>query len=46
MSHHPGKIVETIDIPFSYPRAPGLRADPEFAHLVGEVATCLRSTVA
>ncbi len=46
MSHHPGKIVETIDIPFPYPRVPGLRADPEFARLVGEVATCLRSTVA
>jgi NitT/TauT family transport system ATP-binding protein len=45
MSHHPGTIVETIEIPFSYPRSPELRSDPEFARMVGEVATCLRNTV-
>jgi len=45
MSHHPGKIVQTIEIPFSYPRSPELRSDLEFARMVGEVATCLRSTV-
>ena len=45
MSHHPGKIVQTIEIPFSYPRLPELRSDLEFARMVSEVATCLRSTV-
>lgn len=46
MSRHPGSIVERIDIPFPYPRSPGLRSQPEFAQLVGEVAACLRNTVA
>ena len=46
MSNQPGTIVETIEIPFSYPRSPDLRVQPEFAQLVGEVAACLRKTVA
>ena len=45
MSSQPGEIVETIEVPFPYPRQPELRVQPEFAQLAGEVATCLRKTV-
>ena len=42
MSARPGRILETIDVPFAFPRAPELRATPEFAKLTGEVTAALR----
>ena len=44
MSARPGRIVATFDIPFSYPRQPELRFDPDFAHLSGEVSLALRGS--
>ena len=42
MSGRPGKIVETFDVPFAYPRDPEIRFTPEFAELAGEVSHALR----
>jgi NitT/TauT family transport system ATP-binding protein len=42
MSSRPGRIMATFDVPFSYPRHPALRFDPEFARLSGEVSLTLR----
>jgi NitT/TauT family transport system ATP-binding protein len=42
MSGRPGKIVETFDVPFAYPRNPEIRFTPEFAELAGEVSHALR----
>ena len=42
MSRAPGTILESIDVPFSFPRTPRLRADPEFAQLTGIVSRHLR----
>lgn len=42
MSRPPGTILESIDVPFDFPRAPELRADPEFARLTGIVSGHLR----
>jgi len=42
MSTRPGRILRTIEVPFPFPRAPELRATPEFAALTGEVSAALR----
>lgn len=42
MSQSPGTILESIEIPFDFPRTPELRADPEFARLTGVVSGHLR----
>ena len=42
MSPRPGRILEVIDVPFPFPRAPELRATPEFARLTGDVTASLR----
>lgn len=42
MSGRPGRIVETHEIPFDYPRSPDLRFDPEFARISGELSHALR----
>ena len=42
MSPRPGRILDVIDVPFAFPRAPELRATPEFARLTGEVTAALR----
>lgn len=42
MSPRPGCILDVIDVPFSFPREPELRASPEFARLTGEVTASLR----
>jgi NitT/TauT family transport system ATP-binding protein len=42
LSSRPGRIVGEFDVPFGYPRAPELRADPGFAALGGEIGRCLR----
>ncbi|MBP7566312.1 MAG: ABC transporter ATP-binding protein [Burkholderiaceae bacterium] len=42
MSARPGRILETIEVPFAFPRPPELRATPEFAALTGRVTAALR----
>ena len=42
MSPRPGRILDVIDVPFPFPRAPELRATSEFARLTGEVTASLR----
>ncbi len=42
MSDRPGRIVAEYDVPFEYPRPPGIRFDPEFARLSGEISASLR----
>ena len=42
MSARPGRIVESFDVPFSYPREPELRFDPAFAELAGQISHSLR----
>jgi NitT/TauT family transport system ATP-binding protein len=42
MSARPGRITDTFDIPFPYPRDPDLRFDPAFAELSGEISHALR----
>ena len=42
MSARPGRIVAEYDIPFSYPRVPDLRFEPEFARISGEISHALR----
>ncbi len=42
MSKRPGTIIEEISVPFAYPREPGLRANPEFARLCGDLSQRLR----
>ncbi len=44
MSARPGRIIAEFDVPFSYPRPPELRFDPEFALLSGEVSLALRGS--
>ncbi|MGE3315477.1 MAG: ABC transporter ATP-binding protein [Planctomycetaceae bacterium] len=46
MSPRPGTIVRDVEIPFPYPRQPQLRADPEFARLIGVVSDALRESAA
>lgn len=41
MSGRPGRIVADIPIPWSYPRPPELRYEPEFAAIAGEVSAAL-----
>jgi NitT/TauT family transport system ATP-binding protein len=42
MSPRPGTILHEIEIPFPHPRSPGLRGEPEFARLTGEIGRLLR----
>jgi NitT/TauT family transport system ATP-binding protein len=42
MSGRPGRIVDTFEVPFDYPRDPDLRFTPEFGALCGEVSHALR----
>lgn len=41
MSRRPGRIVDDIAVPFTYPRLASLRADPHFARLAGQVSESL-----
>ena len=43
MSPRPGRILEVIEVPFDFPRAPELRSTPTFARLAGEVTAALRA---
>lgn len=42
MSARPGQIIAEISVPFSYPRLPTLRFEPDFAHVAGQVSAALR----
>jgi NitT/TauT family transport system ATP-binding protein len=42
MSERPGRFIETLSVPFAFPRSPELRSTPEFAHLTGLVSARLR----
>jgi NitT/TauT family transport system ATP-binding protein len=43
MSPRPGRILAEFDIPFSYPRSPDLRFEPEFGRISSEVSRALKS---
>ena len=43
MSPRPGRILDVIDVPFAFPRAPELRASADFAALTGQVTAVLRA---
>jgi NitT/TauT family transport system ATP-binding protein len=42
MSARPGRIIAEIAVPFSYPRPPELRFEPEFASVAGQISARLR----
>lgn len=42
MSNRPGRIIESFDVPFGYPRSHDLRYEPEFAEICGRVSHALR----
>ncbi len=42
MSPRPGTILHEVPVPFPHPRTPGLRGEPEFARLTGEIGRMLR----
>ena len=42
MSARPGRIVDSFDVPFEYPRQPELRFDARFAELSGRISHALR----
>ena len=42
MSPRPGRLIESFDVPFEYPRSHDLRFDPAFAELSGEISHALR----
>lgn len=42
MSARPGQIVDTVAVPFPYPRQPELRFDPAFTDLCAEISRSLR----
>jgi len=39
MSPRPGRILKRFDVPFAQPRAPAIRRDPAFHHVVDEIRT-------
>ncbi|MHB0958096.1 MAG: ABC transporter ATP-binding protein [Pirellulaceae bacterium] len=42
MSTHPGTIVESVPVPFVYPRSPAVRGQAEFAKLTDQISRQLR----
>jgi len=42
MSGRPGTIVDEIEVPFSFPRSPDLRFEPEFGRIAGRISSALR----
>ncbi|PWJ53992.1 NitT/TauT family transport system ATP-binding protein [Quadrisphaera granulorum] len=43
MSGRPGRIVDDIEVPWSYPRSPELRYEPEFGRIVGRLSHALEA---
>jgi len=46
MTDRPGTVHADIEVPFSYPRHPELRATPEFAEFTGQLHTSLQEAAA
>jgi NitT/TauT family transport system ATP-binding protein len=46
MGTRPGSIIDTIRVPFPYPRSPDLRGDPEFTQLTLQISRRLRENSA
>ena len=44
MSRNPGQIIESVDIPFDFPRDSSLRFDPQFVEISRELSTTLEGT--
>ena len=44
LSPRPARVVTTVEVPFSLPRPAGLRYEPDFAEVAGEVSRALRGT--
>jgi NitT/TauT family transport system ATP-binding protein len=42
LSARPGRVLDRFEVPFDYPRAPGLRFDPAFTKVAARVSGCLR----
>jgi len=42
MSARPGRVVADVPISFDYPRPPGLRFDPQFTRVAGDISARLR----
>ncbi len=42
MSSRPGRIVESVDVPFEYPRHPDVRFDPQFGEISARISHALR----
>lgn len=42
MSSRPGRIIESVEIPFSYPRLPDIRFDPQFGEISARISHALR----
>lgn len=42
MSARPGRIVESVDVPFAYPRQPDIRFDPNFGEISARISHALR----
>ena len=38
MSSRPGRIIDSFDVPFDYPRTADLRYHPDFAKLSGDIS--------
>lgn len=45
MSRRPGRIIDTFEIGFPFPRLPELRYEPEFTRLCGAVSRALRHAI-
>jgi NitT/TauT family transport system ATP-binding protein len=43
LSARPGRVLETFEVPFDYPRAPRLLASSRFTQLAGAVGGCLHA---
>lgn len=43
MSRRPGRIVDDIELPWSYPRSPELRYEPEFGRIAGHISHALEA---
>lgn len=43
MSGRPGRIVDDIELPWSYPRSPELRYEPEFGRILGHLSHALEA---
>jgi NitT/TauT family transport system ATP-binding protein len=45
LAARPGRVARVIDVPFAYPRTPGLRESPDFLRILAETGAALRSVL-